>query len=45
MNDSVSESYYSVLFDSVKKIPYYVVSGTQKSDLMTLASFVNVRIH
>ena len=37
-------NYYSIVFNSVRKIPYYVVTGVEREDLMVLSSFVNVMV-
>ena len=41
----VSNEYFSVVFNSVRKIPYYVITGIQKTDCLVLADFVDVCIY
>ena len=35
-------NYYSIVFNSVRKIPYYVITGMEREDLIVLSYFVNV---
>ena len=37
-------NYYSIVFNSVRKIPYYVITGMEREDLIVLSYFVNVSI-
>ena len=41
MGGRVSNEYFSVVFNSVRKIPYYVITGIQKTDCLVLADFVD----
>lgn len=41
----VSNEYFSVVFNSVRKIPYYVITGIQKTDCLVLADFVDVCVN
>ena len=38
----VPANYYSIVFNAVRKIPYYVITGMKREDLMVLSSFINV---
>ena len=42
VTNRVSYDYFSVGFNSVRKIPYYIITGIQKTDCLVLADFVNV---